>query len=198
MRMALQPYGHEQAPTSRIVQMFSYWAPSAGKLVIDKMTRSRVSWALSLFFENFPKHMTAKQAKDVLPELIWNEYFKFGFVRNPWAREFSNFSMLKRNRKTCVANTFEEYILDYLPNNYLEQSSFFYDQHGQQIVDFVGKFENLDVDLETAACRVGVKLRLPHLNKSTSSDYRSHYTEEMVNVVRMVYIRDITNFSYSF
>lgn len=31
-----------------------------------------------------PKHVPAAMLKGALPEKIWNEYFKFAFVRNPW------------------------------------------------------------------------------------------------------------------
>lgn len=42
-------------------------------------------------------HMPAKQIKKRIGESIWNEYFKFCVVRNPYDKLISNFHMLERN-----------------------------------------------------------------------------------------------------
>jgi len=39
---------------------------------------------------------------------------------------------------------------------------------------------------------------LPHVRRSESSDYRSYYTEELVDVVARRYRRDIELFGFTF
>ena len=58
--------------------------------------------AIQPFFRNrygLSKHSTAREIKAVVGEALWNRYFKFAFVRNPYARAHSAYKFLRRMRK---------------------------------------------------------------------------------------------------
>lgn len=58
--------------------------------------------AIQPFFRNrygLSKHSTAKEIKSVVGEVIWNRYFSFAFVRNPYARAHSAYKFLRRMLK---------------------------------------------------------------------------------------------------
>jgi len=78
--------------------------------------------------------------------------------------------------------------LDYIAN-----------EDGDIIVDFVGKFENLEQDINTVLKALRLESRpLPHVNKSQHRHYSVYYTEETKNLVAERYSRDIQFFGYQF
>ena len=49
-------------------------------------------------FKNYETHITAKELRERLPEKIYNSFFKFALVRNPWDWQVSLYHfMLKKN-----------------------------------------------------------------------------------------------------
>lgn len=146
------------------------------------------------------------------------DYFKFCFTRNPWDRFSSlyhyfyymteehmfykyNPSIIKLVRKY---KTFEEFCLAFPGLNI--KNFHFYPQTkymlvgGRNIVDFVGKMENIDSDMAQLCeiLNIAIKKPLPHSNKSKSSNYRDLYTEEMKAIVQKEYSQDIELLGYEF
>ena len=73
------------------------------------------------------------------------------------------------------------------------------DEEGAVIVDFIGRFENLNEDTGTVFRNLGISgASLPHNNSSHHRDYRSYYTEETRDLVAERYARDIEFFGYEF
>lgn len=101
-------------------------------------------------------HLNAAQVKEELGEEIYNEYFKFAFVRNPWDRLLSEFFWAKKNTSEFYAGSnqkFETMVRD-LENGDVDkyekrlktQHSFLKNNQGKIDVDFLGRFENLKED----------------------------------------------------
>ncbi len=131
-----------------------------------------------------PRHISASEAMGKVEG--WEEYFKFAFVRNPWARLVSWYSMIndeakgqvtksqKRRRRRnpiwryTVENgpTFEDFIKNCTDEIEIKDGvcySFAYnqldyltDENGDLLVDFIGRFERFDDDLAVAFDRIGV------------------------------------------
>jgi hypothetical protein len=74
------------------------------------------------------------------------------------------------------------------------------DDQGRNIVDYVGRFENLDVDFAEICSRLGLQPpALGHENRSEGRvDYRTYYCEETRDIVARYFSRDIENFGYNF
>ena len=76
---------------------------------------------------------------------------------------------------------------------------FISDDEGTVIVDFVGRFERLAQDFRHICERARLpNISLPHLNKSTSGDYRRHYSNDTRDIVAGWAEADIEAFDYDF
>jgi len=102
------------------------------------------------------QHLNVVQIKEELGEEIYNEYFKFAFVRNPWDRLVSEFYWAKKNTSESYMGSnqqFEDIVKD-LENGDIAkyhqrlktQCSFLKNEQGKIDVDFLGRFENLKED----------------------------------------------------
>jgi hypothetical protein len=112
--------------------------------------------------EDYVKH-------NYLSEELFEDYFKFSFIRNPWARSVSIYRYFKYHRILSFEN-FMKYRFPYLwEERYdflMPQYDFLFDEKGRQKVDFIGKFENLSEDFELVRKKVNFSLEdLEHINK---------------------------------
>mgnify|MGYP005687076719 FL=1 len=153
----------------------------------------------------------------------WNEFFKFTTVRNPWDRKLSTFSYLKRKaqefkkvdlgfdptwfvEKTLrideECDNFKDYLKKYCKPNKKRnrQVDWVLDKNGNNMLDYVGKVENLDNDLKYAFKQIGLpEPNLVHANKSEHRPYTETYDEQwMIDKVAQRYKDDIKHFDYEF
>lgn len=168
----------------------------------------------------------------------WDSYFKFIFVRNPWDRLVSWFSMLdearkvtwlasKRNERARVlyhysktlwlwkyvhkhGKSFNDFILkcsgvigSEMPGGLspisFNQLDYMTDEHGNILVDFIGRFENFQEDFRIVGNRIGLDLdKIPVINYSKHKHYSQYYTSETREAVAKMYRRDIEHFNYKF
>ena len=160
----------------------------------------------------FPRHAHIIAASEMLPEEFFNSLFKFAFVRNPWDLQVSSFHHIKRERPHAMNgiedfNAFMRWKFDpdrpyqyHVDTSLSFQSDYLVDLHGNQLTDFVGRYENIQNDFEFVCKKIGVNLALPHKRKATdrSKDYRSYYDAESVDLVANHFSKDIEMLSYSF
>ena len=148
----------------------------------------------------FYEHMPASLVRAYVGEEIWRSYFKFAFDRNPWDRQVSwyfyktkskgrrpSFERFMRSRRRAFVDNHEIYM-----------------QGGAVAVDFVGRYEKLDADLNKALEMIGFgrQLAVPHSNvtpnKAERQDYRSYYTPQTEALVREWYAPEIALLGYGF
>lgn len=134
------------------------------------------------------------------------------FVRNPWDRLASLYRYLteKKRRKAGVSGltTFANFLEQAAEgvawinglHSFRNQVDFFEDAEGRMAIDFVGHYEHLTDDVATLSDRLGVPIRLPHLNRSSHAgrDYRHDYSDRLAEFVRKRFTRDIDEFGYEF
>src|ERR1700739_1022420 len=143
----------------------------------------------AIYAQDFDWHITAKELKRKLPVNLYNSYFKFGFVRNPWDWQVSLYSyMLKhaghqQHELVKSMRNFDEYIEWRVHEDLHLQKDFFYDEEGTCLVDFIGKMEYLYSDFTHACKQVDIKERLPHLNKSREDEnYLYYYSSNSIKM----------------
>lgn len=117
-------------------------------------------------------HLTADEycAKSYVSSEIFETYFKFSFVRNPWSRMVSIYKHFDFHRYL----TFEKFIDYQLPilqekRAYfvMPQVNYIYDEKDRKLVDFIGKFENIEEDFEYLRNKIPHSVNdLTHVNKS--------------------------------
>jgi len=124
--------------------------------------------------------------KGYISQMLFEQYFKFTFVRNPWARLVSEYNYRRSLGAKSYQKDFRHFVLNCFPapedDNYqqakdfyrhiLPQSHFLYDQQGTCLVDFIGKFESLQKDFDTVCQQLAINsITLSHKNK-TQQKYR--------------------------
>jgi Sulfotransferase family len=151
-------------------------------------------------------HLTASEYVSCghLTQVAFNSFYKFSFVRNPWDRIVSEYAYRRHYRKF----DFKTFLFKRLPSpgssdsyrHILPQHCFLYDENEQLLVDFIGRFENLQSDFEVICGDLGINsARLPHRNKAISrKHYSKYYDSESKEYVAELYKKDIKLFSYTF
>ena len=150
----------------------------------------------------FRQHNEIRVAKKVLPDEIFNSYFKFAFVRNPWDRLVSEYEFIRRRpnhgrHPKVIRMEFDEYIVYQSKRRDAHQIDMLADKQGNLLMDFVGKFENLEKDWLYVAKKLGIENKeLGHRKKSGIKDYKAYYTQENWDLVADLWHRDIDAFGY--
>lgn len=173
-------------------------------------------------------HDMARQAREHLGAQTYGQYFTAAFVRNPWDRLVSWYTMIAQPRPRRPwwrlprrepelrlwryvrenSRSFEEFILrctdeiddvDGVKSFCRNQVEYVSDEAGRPIVDFVGRYETLHDDARRLFGRLGLAdLALPRANVSRHRHYSAYYSDELAEVVRERYARDVAAFGYTF
>jgi hypothetical protein len=152
-----------------------------------------------------PMHLTAARVRERLSPDVYDRYYKFAFVRNPWAWQVSLYHyMLKRtdhfqNEFVRGLGGFDPYIRWRVAEEVRLQREFLSDDDGRLLVDYVGRMETLNDDFAEICRTIGLPHRgLPHKNRSSHRDYRAYYTDETRDLVAEAFAADIDAFGYTF
>jgi hypothetical protein len=156
-----------------------------------------------IYSGQFQGHIRAFELKASLPKEIFDNYYKFGFVRNPWDWQVSLYTFMRgleshhQHKLIKSLKDFDEYIEWRVNNDLNLQKDFFYD--GETcLVDYIGRMENLNHDFKIVLDRLGVHSTLPHLNKSRkSNDFLKYYSQKSIDIVNEAFKRDVELFGYT-
>ncbi len=173
----------------------------------SQMTRPRHKLGLK-----FPRHAKAVAALEMLPTDVYQGLFKFAVVRNPWDLQVSSYHHIQREKPEVLAGitSFHDFLkLKFDPEREYDfmldisaelQHEYLVDLQGKVIVDFIGRYENLQADFAGICQRIGVpEPELPHLRRAQDrQDYRSYYTDELAELVAHHYRRDLDVLDYTF
>jgi hypothetical protein len=154
---------------------------------------------------NLSVHTTAVTFRKVLGKEVYDSFFKFAFVRNPWDHALSLYlyNMKRPDMKAHAAvaqyPTFRDYVLGaYTPDRVgSPQRDIVADGEGNIIVDFVGRFETLAQDFAHVCGQIGVTdALLQSCNETAHNPWPTHYDREMFERVRHCRQGDIKAFNY--
>jgi len=175
---------------------------------INKSGGSSIETALGIPFA----HKTAQQYRNQIGEKRWQRVFTFTIVRNPWDKVVSHYHYRVMTNQTGLGEAtipFDEWVqLAYGDNDpryynnprmFMPQTDWITDESGRILVDFVGKFENLQDDFNTICQHIGKSgVPLPHLKKSRRKSYKDYYSSESREIVANWFATDIETFKYTF
>ncbi|MEM0915844.1 MAG: sulfotransferase family 2 domain-containing protein [Planctomycetota bacterium] len=139
----------------------------------------------------------------------WRDYFKFTFVRNPWARAYSWYKNVmrderqQRNTGTDSSWSFERLLTDSrngVGKRMLRSQLFWLvDHRGRVPMDFVGRFNRLHEDFATVAERIGLEdAELPRLVAGSGESYVDAYTPKLKDLIAREYRDEIKRFGFEF
>jgi hypothetical protein len=171
-----------------------------------------------------PMHAPAADGIAKLGRDTWDSYYSFGFVRNPWARLVSWYSMIcerppQINRNSLWdyvrsnSRNFEEFVMNcsdviseqtiggyvYRKGFAINQLDYFIDGRGDVAVSFIGKFEQLERDFEVVSGNIGLEnTELEWKNRTQDKDFTTFYSPRTRDLVAHRFRRDIEYFEYTF
>lgn len=169
----------------------------------------------SLYF----KHAPARAIKRLMGA-AYDDYFKFGLVRNPWDWVVSNFAYNRGMHHCYVAGTphealrtpgrmpgwakdmpFEPWLRWWLDELKPGQLALMEDEAGKLLVDEVYRFESIQQDRERLCQRLDVEFvprAVDTRARTKRGDYREYYTPETRERVAHHFRREIEAFGYTF
>lgn len=146
------------------------------------------------------RHAGVETASRLLPEA--RDYFKFAFCRNPWDWLVSFYTWSKVMKKIDHDMTLSEYITraeKEKQSNFKKKVSQVDHIENVKRLDMLGRFENLQQDFNMICDRLSLPIqKLPVINKTEHSDYRSYYDDKAKERVEALYREDIETFGYDF
>ncbi len=152
------------------------------------------------------QHLRATQIRQEVGDAVFEEFYKFAIVRDPWDKAVSQYAFMKKRQDLRdfigmkEGDTFKAYlslIQKRAHVQWMPQRDFLYDDSGRLMVDFVGRFESFDDDVRGILAHLGIGgIEIPHMNKSMRRDLSNYYDDEALEVVRSLYQADIETFGY--
>ena len=180
------------------------------RYIIDKSADQQYVWfrvpkvGTSTIDNVLKKNTKRERLPNGVYRSIWDTYFRFAFVRNPWDRLVSTFIQKKKINYGVYGSfsSFSEFILS-LPKQKLWRC----DKHHRRqtdlfplkSIDFIGRFENFEQDFNIVCDKIGIPHQeLPHKNKTKHKHYTEYYDDETKQIVAEKYAKDIEYFGYEF
>lgn len=149
-------------------------------------------------------HLSVRDVKPYLAENQWRAYFKFGFVRNPFDRFISICFFLNRNNPEFRENSlawmkaalhraqFCRRVL--VRPQYLQLIN----GSGELALDYIGRYEHFQASIDAICSSLSFpKQTLSVKNKSEHEAFDSYYDEELYELVKVFYGKDLEIFNYA-
>jgi hypothetical protein len=175
-------------------------------------------------------HLTAAEYVSCghVTQEVFNACFKFSFVRNPWSRLVSIYKYLGLTEVMPFKQFLKEDFSseeEWEANLFVRpQYDFLFDKNNKQLVDYIGRFEELQSGFDHVCDVIGIpQMMLPYINKTGSDagaykglkkfvkrispfhgyyevkgSYTEYYDNESIQYVANVYEKEIETFKYTF
>ena len=150
-----------------------------------------------------------------------NPKFSFSFVRNPYDRLLSCWKNKIHNainieskfcspfckvlaRENISFKNFVKIITEcddllYRTDRHWTPYTTLFEYCKEEKLDFIGKFENLQNDINIVCDKIGIpRKQLPHKNKTKHKHYTEYYDDGTREIVAEKYAKDIEQFGYEF
>ena len=156
---------------------------------------------------------------DYLKQINHNDYYKFGFVRNPFDRLVSAYQEFKRPEQFLslklqieknkdlhlylILNDFKKFaemINTYEHIHWKSQVEMLHHDDAL-LVDYIGRVETLQSDLDHICKQISInnnKVPVPIERKSKRTHYSHYYDDETREMVRQKFETDLQFFDYKF
>lgn len=154
------------------------------------------------------KHSSANTVRELVGKQVWEDYFSFSFVRNPWDRVVSLYSWCRKHKhklpicqEAINSKSFSDFIRGECFSKLPQQSDYLSDIEGNIIVDFIGKQEFLQRDFSYICGKIGIdNLNIDTANSSDrDKKYQGYYeNNDDIEIIGNKFLSDIKMFNYDF
>lgn len=150
-------------------------------------------------------HISARQIQPLVEPELWESYFKFAFVRNPFDRYVSTCFFLNR-RDPNFARSAAQFMKQALSRPQFRQRVLVKPQYlqlidasGEIALDYVGRYETLQESFNEICERINIPAtNLGRKNASDHTTYSEYYDDELRDIVADFYSEDLKRFGYDF
>jgi len=141
-------------------------------------------------------HATAAEIRRQHPR-EFETFFKFSIVRNPWAQMASLYRRLFPGDASFAG--FRNWLRGFRwPAGTVPEASLFEPHGGACLVDFIGRYETLQADFDTACDLAGIARRpLPRTNTAGGRDLTRLYDDATEQLVGRLFAADVERFGYT-
>ena len=161
----------------------------------------------NFFFDNFQKkiylftsHETVRTIERKISSEIYDNFFKFAVVRNPYSRFVSRYNYMK-STNTLKELSFPEFLKKHVELSLIadQQYKFLLNKNGKIGVNKIIKFENINEEMTELSKANNLKLsKFKKLNISTTENYKDYYDTNTKKIVEDFCKEDLEFFNYSF
>jgi len=148
-------------------------------------------------------HISVQQLRPHLPKGMWDDYFKFGFVRNPYDRFVSAYFFLTRNHRAPGQDDTAQMKALFKAERFhrmvhaVPQSHLIANRKGEIGLDFIGRYEDLQGGYDQVCSTIGVPTTaLTRKNTSDHEAFGHYYDEELRRAVANFYQQDFELLGY--
>ena len=152
----------------------------------------------------YGRHSPLIDAETRMPRQLFDEYYKFAFVRNPYDRLVSEYnaaikkSRRARHRKIAALDSFEAFIRFEIKRGKFYQLPLITLSNGEPGLNFVGRFEKLVKDFEKIANKLNIDSRLEKRNAYAHKPYQEYYSNSAKKLVNQHWAEELERFDYRF
>ncbi len=135
-------------------------------------------------------------------------YYCFGFVRNPWERMLSWYSLIHKHQPKSLAEEkirYENFIAEDQASDFTSpffhynQLDYFTDEEERMKVDKIFRYENFEHEIRTLFNSLKLPLQdFPKLNTTSVKNHRAYYTDKSQALIAQKCQKDIEYFNYTF
>lgn len=175
---------------------------------INKTGGTSVSDALGLN----KSHLTVKEIIDLIGEENFESSYKFAAVRNPWDKVLSHYKYRVKTNQTDLGTKtipFPEWVVKTYgknkdpfyydkPKMFQPQVDWLKDYHNRINVNEIMKFEDLSKEFEKVSKHLGLHINLPHLNRTTKTNYKEFYDDHSKSIITDWFAEDLDIFNYEY
>ena len=157
------------------------------------------------------QHLLARQIRDEVGLGVFESFYKFAIVRNPWDRIVSQFAYMQSRPDLMnfvgmqPKTEFKNYLRLIKKRQHVQwkpQLDFILDDDETLLVDRICRLECLENDLNEIFDVLGVcrdRDKTTHANRSKRASIDPYYADqESIEMVREIYSKDIKFLNYSF
>lgn len=151
-------------------------------------------------------HLSLMQVRPHLGADLFDAYFKFAFVRNPFDRFVSYCAFMTRESdafERAPQSVMHHFLFVAPPEQHIlfqPQASLLVGDDGKTLLtDAIGRVEEMQSSYDAMAARIGIATRrLERVNSSKRGDYQQYYTPALKDAVSRRYALDLELFGYQF
>lgn len=156
------------------------------------------------------QHLLASQVREEVGAEIFERFYKFAFVRNPWDRIVSQFVYMQQRPDLMdyigmslrtEFKTYLELIQKKEHVQWMPQHKFLLDENGTLLVDQIGRLESFKADFSSilASLKLDKSMQIQHANRTDRKPIVEYYSSsEAVDMVAEIYAEDIKLLGYRF